>query len=101
MLQSSIEAVSKGSDILISHGRQSSQAFADGAKVVGQSALKVGNLFMSLAGERKQLEPLNEEERDIAQKMIDMEHPLKNTLIWVTLPYLKPIRRWLPGFIPN
>ena len=37
----------------------------------------------------------------MAQKMIDREHPLKNTLIWVTLPYLKPIRRWLPGFIPN
>ena len=38
---------------------------------------------------------------DMAQVLIDREHPLQDTLIWVTLPCLRPIRRWLPGFIPN
>lgn len=37
----------------------------------------------------------------MAQVLIDREHPLQDTLIWVTLPCLKPCRKRLPGFIPN
>ena len=68
---------------------------------VKHGAQSMTGFVKSIAGERQKLKPLNREERDMAQKMIDREHPLRNTLIWVTLPYLKPIRRWLPGFIPN
>ena len=33
--------------------------------------------------------------------MIDADHPLKDTLIWVALPFLKPCKRKIPKFIPN
>ena len=51
--------------------------------------------------ERKNLEPLNENELIMAQKMVDLEHPLKDTFIWVTLPFLKPFKKYLPGYVPE
>ena len=38
----------------------------------------------------------------MAQVMIDKEHPLKNTLIYVTWPFLKWFKRnkYLPDFVP-
>ena len=37
----------------------------------------------------------------MAQILIDREHPLQDTLIWVTLPCLRCCREKLPEFIPN
>ena len=51
--------------------------------------------------ERKNLEPLNENELIMAQKMVDLEHPLKDTFIWVTLPFLKPVKKYMPGYVPE
>ena len=39
-------------------------------------------------------------ERDIAQRLIDREHPLRDTLIWITLPFLRPCRRRFKRFDP-
>ena len=84
----------KGSNQLYNLGKQ-------GVSAVKQGAQNMTGFVKRITGERRQLTPLNREEREMAQRMIDREHPLRNTLIWVTLPCLKPIRRWLPGFIPN
>ena len=46
--------------------------------------------------ERVDLKPLNRAEMDMAQKLIDKEHPLKDIPIWVTLPFLKSVKKWLP-----
>ena len=42
------------------------------------------------------LQPLNSAEIEQAEKLIAIEQPLKNIPIWVTLSYLKPIKKWLP-----
>jgi len=42
------------------------------------------------------LDPLNSIEIEQAEKVVAMEQPLKNIPIWVTLPYLRPIKKWLP-----
>ena len=42
------------------------------------------------------LQPLNSGEIEQAEKLIAIEQPLRNIPIWVTLPYLRPIKKWLP-----
>ena len=58
-------------------------------------------LMQNIRDERVDLNTLSRVEMDRAQELIDMEHPLQNSLIWVILPFLKPIKRWLPKCIPK
>ena len=51
--------------------------------------------------EKRELTTLSRTDMDRAQELIDREHPLKNTLIWVILPFLKPIKNWLCKCIPK
>ena len=51
--------------------------------------------------ERIELKPLNKIEMEMAQKLIDKEHPLRDTAVWVTLPCLRPCRRRIPDFVPK
>ena len=52
--------------------------------------------MQNIRDKRIELTTLSRVEMDRAQELIDREHPLKDTLIWVILPFLKPIKRWLP-----
>jgi len=53
-------------------------------------------MMTNMQQERFQLKPLNRTEMEMAQKLIDREHPIRDTLITVTLPFLKPVSKWLP-----
>ena len=37
----------------------------------------------------------------MGNEIIAQRHPLKSTLIWVTLPYLEPVKKWLPSWLPK
>ena len=43
----------------------------------------------------REAEPLNRKEIEAAQKLIEREQPLKEIPIWIALPYLKPLKKWL------
>ena len=57
--------------------------------------------MQTIRDERIELNTLSRVEMDRAQELVDMEHPLRNSLIWVILPFLKPIKGWLPKCIPK
>ena len=57
--------------------------------------------MQNIRDERIELTTLSRVEMDRAQELVDREHPLKDTLIWVILPFFKPIKRWLPKCIPK
>ena len=46
--------------------------------------------------ERVQLKPLNAEGIALAQNLIRREHPLSDAPITVTLPFMRPVKRWFP-----
>lgn len=48
-----------------------------------------------------EVKTLEEEDRQKLQRFIDEDHPLKDILIWVALPCLRPCRRRLPKCIPK
>lgn len=54
----------------------------------------------TIKGEKVVPKPLNKHQRDMAQVLIDREHPLQDLLIWDTLPCLRKCKRRLPDFIP-
>ena len=46
---------------------------------------------------RVEIKPLNRFERDLAQILIDKEHPLKEIPIWVALPFFRSCKRCFKG----
>ena len=62
---------------------------------------RLSRVVTAIVGDRVVLQELNDVEMERAQELIDKEHPLQNIPIQVTLPCLKPIRRWLPKCIPK
>jgi hypothetical protein len=53
-------------------------------------------MMTNMQEERIELKRLTRTEMDMAQRLIDREHPIRDTLIIVTLPFLKPFSKWLP-----
>jgi hypothetical protein len=61
----------------------------------------VKDTMASMLTERVQLEPLDEETRDQAQRLVDQERPLKDVPIQYVLPFLQKCCWKLPSFIPH
>ena len=47
------------------------------------------------------LSTLTEEQVDMGIDLVEQRHPLKYTLLWITLPYLQPIKHWMPSWVPR
>ena len=61
----------------------------------------ISKKITEIKGEKQPPRPLTSQERDMAQVLIDREHPLQDLLIWDTLPCLRRCKKRLPDFIPN
>ena len=51
--------------------------------------------------EKIELETLTPEQVEIGNELVANRHPLTRTMLWVTLPYLAPIKQWLPKWMPR
>lgn len=50
---------------------------------------------------RVELPNLDPESVEQGLKLVRRKHPLYNTAIWKTLPYLKPIKQFIPSWVPR
>ena len=49
----------------------------------------------------EKLEVLDSDAVEQGLKLVRRKHPLYETAIWKTLPYLKPIKQLIPAWVPR
>ena len=47
------------------------------------------------------LQKLNQEQIDFGILLVQQHHPLTDTMLWITLPYLQPIKKFIPSWVPR
>ena len=45
--------------------------------------------------------PLTMGEVERASALVKQRHPLSDTLLWQTLPFLEPVKKWIPNWVPK